>query len=149
MSVWWDHWIPRPRMFKILMPPHPSMEDLIASELNLQENRAWTFELLKELFDEEEVHIISSIPLSFRWAPDRIMWHYDKKALFSVKSTYKVALEMCVPVDLMASSSSSDGGAYRGLLHAIWRAWIPPKVKICGWRVYNDILPTRTNLATK
>lgn len=57
----------------------------MVTELILQEDRAWSFELLKELFNEEEVRLISFISLSFRWAPDKVMWHYDKRLVSSKK----------------------------------------------------------------
>lgn len=73
---------------------------------------------------------------------------YDRRGMFSVKSAYKVARESCMPVALQASSSCG-GSAYQGLWQAIWRARVPPKVKMCGWRICSDILPTRANLLQK
>ncbi|KAM1180506.1 hypothetical protein ACFX13_019910 [Malus domestica] len=65
------------------------------------------------------------------------------------KSTYQVARHMIAHSHIVASSSFDNGGAYRGPWHAIWKPWVPPKVKICGWNVCNDILPTRRSLSTK
>lgn len=45
--------------------------------------------------------------------------------------------------------SSSSGGAYHSLWQTIWRARVPPKVKVCGWHICCDILPTRSNLNKK
>ncbi|KAB2615045.1 hypothetical protein D8674_021633 [Pyrus ussuriensis x Pyrus communis] len=65
------------------------------------------------------------------------------------KSAYKIALDSGALASLAASSSSNTGGAYSGLRQAIWRAQVPPKVKVCGWRICSDILPTRVNLGKK
>ena len=89
VSVWRDRWVPRPLTFRILTPPPRSMENLLVSDLISHENKLWRVDLLPSLFDAEEVRLISSIPLSFRGVPDRIMWHYDRTGQFSAKSAYK------------------------------------------------------------
>lgn len=81
----------------------------------MQETRCWRIELLNQLFAAEVVRLIKSIPFSFQMPPERLMWHYDNKGLFSVKSTYKVARMSCAPAVITTSPSTSKGGAYRGL----------------------------------
>ncbi|KAB2615066.1 hypothetical protein D8674_021654 [Pyrus ussuriensis x Pyrus communis] len=61
----------------------------------------------------------------------------------------QIALDSGALASLTASSSSNTGTAYRDLWQAIWRAQVPPKVKVCGWRICSDILPTRVNLGKK
>lgn len=74
---------------------------------------------MNQLFVAEEVQLIKSIHFSFQMLYDNLMWHYDNKGLFSVKSAYKVARMSCTPAVITTSSSTSKGDAYRGLWQAI------------------------------
>ncbi|KAL6175843.1 hypothetical protein ACLB2K_052482 [Fragaria x ananassa] len=60
---------------------------------------------LNELFLEDEVEVIRRIPLSFRGPDDRLIWHYDKHDLYSVRSGYYTA--RCVSVSLQQASTSA------------------------------------------
>lgn len=107
----------------------PYSGDLRVKDLLVSENMSWRVEHSNQLFVEDEVRHIRSIPLSLRRLPDRLMWRYYKKGLFSVKNAYKVARTSCVSRALMASSSSNDGGAYRSLWQAKWKVRVSPRLK--------------------
>ena len=63
-----------------------------------------------------------------------------------MKSAYNVVRALMKKVD-WAESSSGRGGSK--VWAAIWKLWIPNKIKVFGWRVCHDILPTRRNLKKK
>ena len=91
-------------------------------------------------FNREEGEAICDIPLSRRQVSDSVYWKYNKDGIFTVKSACKVARALLKKVD-WAESSSGSGGCR--VWAAIWKLWIPNKIKVFGWRVCHDILPTR------
>ena len=50
---------------------------------------SWDEELVREIFWEEDVQHILSIPIKQGY-DDSLAWHYDVRGLFSVKSVYHV-----------------------------------------------------------
>lgn len=103
-----------------------------------------TLDIISSLFPPCEATLILSIPLSRKLPPDYLIWHYDSKMLFSVKSACKVAISLR---DLASPSNQSTIGTSTWNKH--WRASIPWKVKICAWKACLNILPTRSNLEKK
>lgn len=55
------------------------------------EERVWMPQVINELFSEDEAEIILKIPLSHGASEDRLIWHYDVKGVYNVKSGYSVA----------------------------------------------------------
>jgi hypothetical protein len=73
-------------------------------------------------------------------ASNEIIWKYDKKGMYWVKSAYRV----CVDIMIDRNEWKVDGGwnKLRGLA-------IPPKVKHFTWRLGRDCLPNRQRLSSK
>jgi len=85
--------------------------------------------LLEEIFREEVVQIIRSIPTHLAM-DDVIGWHFDAKGIFYVKSVYKVqqAFEISGQRSLgRAGVGGSNGGLE--FWKQIRRLECPPKVK--------------------
>ncbi|KAM2136986.1 hypothetical protein ACFX1Q_009211 [Malus domestica] len=106
--------------------------------------RVWRIDLLSKLFSPQEVTLVLSMPISFCALRYRLVWHYDERGLYSVKSGYRVARQWLQSVN-SSVSYSTNGNAYEKL----WKAHIPPKVKNFTYRVCHDILPTKVNLRRK
>ncbi|KAB2633991.1 hypothetical protein D8674_036633 [Pyrus ussuriensis x Pyrus communis] len=85
------------------------------SDLIDAENRCWKEEVITELFSELEGNLIISLPISLRLLEDKVIWHFDKKGLFSVKSAYHVALDLI--------TNRSHYASYSGDSHSslIWK----------------------------
>jgi hypothetical protein len=62
--------------------------------------------------------------------PDRIMWKWDKKGKFTIKSMYNALTE-------------GDNGVY---LRQIWKGKIPPKIKFFMWLLSNGVVLTKYNM---
>lgn len=61
------------------------------------------------LFLEFEANLILSLPISHRFLKDRLIWHFDRERLFSIKSVYHVVLDLTMG---RANSASSSGRRY-------------------------------------
>lgn len=82
------------------------------------------------------VKCILSLPLSFRKPEDRLIWHYDKKGIFSVKKC-------------LSCFSSAASNTYGEVWKKIWSARVPPKVKVRVWKIILDSIPSREKLRRK
>lgn len=112
--------------------------------------RRWDFELLYQLFSQEEVEQMVSFPLSMRSVEYRRIWHYERNEKLSVRSAYHVARGIISSAGDGANaspSSISTGG--QKLWKRLWNACVPGKVKIRAWRACLDSLPRRSNLAKR
>jgi len=70
------------------------------------------------LFEKEDAEAICRIPLSRRYMSDSLVWLHNKKGLFTVKSTYKVAREIMRGADV---AECSRGCAGKRVWAAIWK----------------------------
>ncbi|XP_021815434.1 uncharacterized protein LOC110757975 [Prunus avium] len=78
-------------------------------------------------------------------SPDCLIWHFDHKGKFSVKSAYRVALALSTDLDPPSSSVSGMAQLWKW----VWNAKLPKKIKLCTWRGIHDILPTCCALAKR
>lgn len=85
--------------------------------------------------------MIFATPLSCKLPTDKLMWHYDSRGLFSVKSDYKVAFNLRYEVSSLQLSSIGVS-----IWKAFWKANVPGKVKMCAWKACCDIMPTHASL---
>ncbi|KAL5859559.1 hypothetical protein ACOSQ4_000855 [Xanthoceras sorbifolium] len=103
----------------------------------------WNEELVRCSFLPEEAEIILSIQLSSASCQDSLLWHYDKRGEFTVRSAYKLAAE-AFGKNIGSSSAGPDPW-----WKALWSLHIPSKVKFFGWKVCKNILPTRGCLKSR
>ncbi|XP_021603865.1 uncharacterized protein LOC110608888 [Manihot esculenta] len=115
----------------IFIDPHMNVCDLLEDN-----GRKWNIALLLDLFSIKDIRAIITIPISLNSREDTLMWYFDKKGLYTVKSAYRVYLDM-------GRHHADLGGDLWGRL---WKASAPPKVKEFCWRAYRNILPTEDNL---
>ncbi|XVF64157.1 hypothetical protein PTKIN_Ptkin09bG0145200 [Pterospermum kingtungense] len=99
--------------------------------------REWGYELLEELFCDEDVKFISSIPLSTCSGQDRRIWYFSPDERYTVKSSYRLTMELLAPDDLLR---------VHGDWSSLWSLKVPPKVRNFCWRACRNCLPTRINL---
>ena len=90
--------------------------------------------------DAEE---IIKIPLPRRPMRDEIIWHYDRKGQYTVKSGYQIALSL----KFLASPTSL--GAAQNQWNIIWLLTLLEKIMIFSWRAAKNLLPLAENLWNK
>ncbi|RLN29500.1 hypothetical protein C2845_PM05G13950 [Panicum miliaceum] len=104
----------------------------------------WDYGKLIATFNPADADAIASIKLPNRRLDDVLAWHFDETGTFAVCSAYNLAMQL-EHMNLAPSSSSSPGGE-RKIWANIWKAEIPPKVRIFAWKLSkDDILPTKNN----
>ncbi|KAL5737670.1 hypothetical protein ACOSP7_030431 [Xanthoceras sorbifolium] len=138
ISVYNDSWLPRDSSFRVyspsLLPDGVSVSALIGAP------RRWSRDLVQFYFSPEEADIILSIPLCSSPLRDSLIWHFDKRGCFSVKSAYRLALKVA------QSDSPSGSRAPSPWWKKLWALQLPSKIKIFCWRACREALPTRDSL---
>lgn len=141
LTVFESSWIPRPTTFKPTTPPSLPKGTLVAELIN--GDNQWKEELIYQHFGKEDADAIVQIPLPRKQNDDKLIWHYDQRGQYLVKSGYQVALKQKHP-DLPSCSNSHSSH-----WNSIWKMAVPEKVKIFLWRAAKDLLPTAENLWKK
>lgn len=141
VRAWEDPWLPRPRDFRPLSQRGSS--NMLVSDF-ISVDRMWNVDLVGEHFEQADVDLILTIPLSQRAGPDKLVWHYDLKGRFSTRSAYDLARQLC-----HAQPSSSTDSVSVSLWKSVWFSQVPSKIKVHIWKVVSDILPTVVSLRSK
>ncbi|KAL5541281.1 hypothetical protein UlMin_042503 [Ulmus minor] len=136
--IYHDRWLPRDGCFKISSPRvlgnFAKVNDIITA------SGSWDSSLIRSSFHHDEAEAILSLPRPKHSYPDSLIWHYDKKGDYTVRSGYWVASGRSG----VAGSSSSNTTTW---WTKFWKLHIPPKIKIFIWKAYHDWIPTGANLA--
>ncbi|KAH9764612.1 putative reverse transcriptase/RNA-dependent DNA polymerase [Citrus sinensis] len=138
VEVYKGNWMPRPTTFKPFSPPSLPIDSRVSDLINAANQ--WNEGLINQHFGKEDVEMILRIPLPSRPMEDQIVWHYDKKWIYSVKSGYQVALKEKFP-DIPSFSNQKTNQ-----WSVIWTLSLPEKMKIFTWRALKNLLPTAENL---
>ncbi|KAK2654122.1 hypothetical protein Ddye_013978 [Dipteronia dyeriana] len=141
VSIYRDHWIPRPITFKVISPL--VLGESTSMQMLKTVTGSWNVELVKETFMMEDVDLILSLPCSSSNVTDSFMWHYDKLGTFSVKSTYHLGC------NLASNSSSSGLNLSNSWWKFLWRIKFSSKVKLLVWRACHNWILSNVNLAMR
>jgi hypothetical protein len=114
------------------------------SQLMLPGRQAWNEQLLSTCLLPRDVEEVLKIRLSNRNEEDFIGWHYERSAIFTVKSAYKLALRMEYKVMGNEGSSSCADGS-QSLYKKLWSVKVPPKVRLFAWKLSEEGLATQDN----
>lgn len=102
----------------------------------------WVKIKVYEFFAPRTRSDILAIPLCYNRPKDKLIWKENNKHEFSMKTTYHVALRLCMQVDIDNLRAQKDGKWWK-MTQVIN---VPSKVKTYIWRVCSNILPTQVNL---
>ena len=140
IKVWGDDWLPRMSNFKVSTDCPDGFSDVRVSDLFIPGRREWDVELILEMFNAEDANKILLIPLSNQNHADSIIWHMDRKGLYTVKTGYRA---------LTVSEYDNSGLLSLESWRYAWSLEIPSKVKSFVWRILSSCLPTREALFLK
>ena len=105
VKVYKSQLIPRPQTFKPIAPATLNV-DATVTEL-IDANHQWKETLIHQYFNKEDAEIFLQIQLPNSPQPDQILWHYDKKGQYSVKSGYQIARKIKHPEESSCSKKNS------------------------------------------
>lgn len=137
------HWLPRSEGRKAASFVRRTRIQWV-NQLILPNERHWNVELINQIFYHFDAEEICKLRIPSVATEDSIAWHYEKSGQFTVKSAYKLADMIKRNTTSGASSSNSEVGV-RNLWDIIWKARVPEKIKIFGWRVAANSLATKQN----
>lgn len=92
----------------------------------------------------QEAKFISEIPISRTNIPNKLIWHYESKRNYTVKSGYRVAIKW---LNLSTHETASPSSTPRNeFWKQVWSIKVIPKIKSFWWRVCSNAIATRENL---
>lgn len=143
-SIWSADWIPNISPHELSRPPDTVFD--FVSDLIDEHTGSWDRFAVSACLPDDIAEKVLAIPLSRRSPVDRPAWKFDKRGHFSVKSAYKVARDLYFG---HFSATSSMGDPYLAIWRTLWKANVPNKVAIFGWRAAHLLLPVRSSLVNK
>ncbi|KAL0012535.1 hypothetical protein SO802_007643 [Lithocarpus litseifolius] len=146
ISVMRDKWIVNHPTCKVLHPLEEQEWEWRVSDMIDPNLRCWDRELIWNKFHEEDAEAICRIPLSHRCVADKLIWIHNRNGKYSVKYGYHVARQI-LRADKWTECSSGSAGM--DVWMKLLKLNVPCKIKIFGWRAYQNILPTHVNLAQR
>lgn len=94
IRIWDDKWIPNSSSHQIISPRKSCSRVSMVSDPIGVEKKSWNLDILNQVFLPFEVEIIEGIPLSNHMPVDKKIWSETTNGIFSVRSAYKIALDM-------------------------------------------------------
>jgi hypothetical protein len=88
-NIWSMNWLPRGSLLRPLACTQANPPQWV-NELIDPSTATWDQSKLQTFFTPMDREIICNIPLSMRRQEDFWAWHYEKKGVFSVRSTYRM-----------------------------------------------------------
>ncbi|KAG7564671.1 Ribonuclease H-like superfamily [Arabidopsis suecica] len=119
-----------------IIDPSLKVNSLVDSRSNF-----WNMDLLRELFDPEDVALISALPLGVSTKEDTLGWHYTKSGKYTVKSGYHTTR-----IEHLDASSKSFGPNIKPLKAYAWKVQCPPKLRHFLWQILSGCVPVTENL---
>ena len=100
-------------------------------------------ELLYHLFLGEIAKEIGALPIRRIDSPDMLVWHFNKNGAYSVKSGYHLLSEVEQSHTLAPTvDGATTNTDMKRVWNTIWRARIPNIIRVFGWRMCQEILPS-------
>jgi hypothetical protein len=138
VRIWRGNWLPRSDSLKV--------------SGKMKKNRLrWVSELIdpermiREYFYPHDVEAILAIKLTQRSTEDFVAWNMEDSGIFTVRSAYRLGLQPRLD-QLAHGQSSSYPLGDRPVWDAIWKAKVPQKNRIHGWKAATDTLAVRQNV---
>lgn len=98
-------------------------------------------DLLQQFFCQADIDAILKIRTSTRQQEVYISWPLDRSGFFTVKTAYHLAMAVHTEQFSPGASSSSPTGD-RAIWNLVWKASVPPKMRMFAWQVASGSLVT-------
>jgi hypothetical protein len=133
--------VPRKLVMKITLKKGMSRLRWV-SQLMVPGRWEWDVSVLRSCLYPHNVEEVLKIRPMQRNGEDFIAWFYEKNGIFTVKSVYRLALDLEL-VKNHDKGSTSGHTKGRTLYQEIWSSAVPPRVRIFAWRVTWQCLSTQ------
>jgi hypothetical protein len=82
IKIWGDKWLPSPTSFQVQTPVRVLHHDAKVVDLIDPTTKEWKFQLIGEIFEQEEATMICNLPLSPLLNNDKQVWLGSKNGFF-------------------------------------------------------------------
>lgn len=113
----------RPHLFKIITIPDNNTNSLKVADF-ISVSGEWDWTKINNVLWEADIEDVKRIPLCGISDNDRVVWRYDSKGEYMVRSSYHLAIS-----HKKSGSNGLQSGFARGLKR-MWGIQIPNKIKI-------------------
>lgn len=145
VSIWDDNWIPSHYNLKIISTPRDNSELSLVKDLIDHENKEWKTNILINNFLAIDVTAIEQVPIINTNHQDELMWMFEPRGGYSVKSGYTTIQTWKSRNDSAPTTSSRDSKLWKKL----WNLHTIPRHKNLLWRILTNSLPIRSELEKK
>jgi hypothetical protein len=136
IKIWRDNWVPRGNL-KIIGKAKKSRLKWVSDLMDPATN-SWNEDLVRSIFFESDAEHVLKIKIPRSMGEDYIAWNFEKSGHFSVKSAYKLAVE--IQSKQYGAGMSSKPPRERDMWNLIWKTNVPPKVRVFGWKLATNTL---------
>uniref|UniRef100_A0A5B7BF13 Reverse transcriptase zinc-binding domain-containing protein n=1 Tax=Davidia involucrata TaxID=16924 RepID=A0A5B7BF13_DAVIN len=149
VAIWGQRWLPKPSTFKVISPPVDGLHDLMVADLIDQDSMSWKEDRVRDLFIPFEAEEICAIPLSVHASSDKLIWHYSKNGVYSVKSGYHIAVHLSSSFNAANKGEGSSMDLVNKAWKLLWSLCLPNKIKNLIWRSSLNILLVGSRLVDR
>jgi hypothetical protein len=142
IKIWRHKWIPRGWSLQPAKSRRPCKLKWV-SQLIDENTKEWKEETLNRFFHSFDIEEIKKIKIPRNCEEDFVAWHYEKTDCFSVRSVYRLGIELRDIGKVTSSSMHADGE--RQIWKKLWQLPVPPKVKVFSWHVVHNGLVVQAN----
>ena len=123
-----DNWIPRQSGLMVKSLKTWSRIRWV-NQLILPQTREWNVPLINQLFYRFDAEEICKIKLPVSETEDHLAWNYEKNGIFTVRSAYRLGMNLKQQEGIVGSFRSISYGR-ENLWNLVWKAQVPHKVRI-------------------
>lgn len=103
VSVYNDHWLPRPSSFKGVSSKNLSEHSVVAYLTH--EGGRWKKGLTRESFVDKDGKAITNLCLSSNRQDDELVWSYNDKGVYTVKSRFHLTCNVATSEEASGSEA--------------------------------------------
>ncbi|CAN6543682.1 unnamed protein product [Malus baccata var. baccata] len=142
--VWVGRWLPPIPLGR----PSPLGSVQVSKNLKVKslicpESGDWDLDFLKPFLADSEVEAILDLHIGDPTLKDILVWPYEKRGSYSVKSGYYWCINRTIDRSLQSIRAVSIPST---LWKTVWKLKVPPKIRTFMWKTLHEALATMKNL---
>jgi hypothetical protein len=145
VRIWHDNWLPRGN-HKVLGKAN-NLRLRWVSDLINPATSTWHESMVRLILHPPDADEVMCITIPSVPRDDFIAWAHEKSGVFSMRSVYKLGLQMQEKGKQEATSSMPEGD--RSLWKLIWNAKVSPKLKVFGWKLASNTLGVKAHRCSR